>query len=373
MNLKNIIRILFLVAFMSLSYYIIKIKTQKYESNTIVTIKDLSKKQSVSSIGSMILGQGDINVKQNLELLSVYIRSHDMFEKINKDFNLTKYYQSEIIDPVNRLYEKKEFPYNLTIFRLNKDNLLKKYNNDLEIYYDDLSATLKISFFHSNSKIAKNIVEKIVSYSSYKINSIEKENAIILSKFLKQQEEEYRNKYISTIKKIINYQNKVGLIDPDIDIKSKSELLANLESQLIQKEVEYQAKLIKYTPQSRVIKTLKIQIDKIKLKIKKIKSSLTGKSRKKENLNRDKFTFELLRNELLLNQELYKQSLLKLEDAKISVNQNSKNLIVITKANLSELYSKPNKVRDIITLFIILFFLYGVLKTSYSILKEHKD
>jgi len=40
---------------------------------------------------------------------------------------------------------------------------------------------------------------------------------------------------------------------------------------------------------------------------------------------------------------------------------------------LPELYSKPNKLKDIITLFIIILFLYGIIKTSYSILKEHKD
>jgi len=273
--IKDIIKLIFILIFIIVSYYIISIKTQKYRSNTIITIKDLSKKQSVSSIGSMILGQGDINVKQNLELLSVYIKSYDMFEKIDKDFNLTSYYQSKVIDPIDRLYTKKEFPYNLPLWELNKDNLLKKFNNDIEVFYDDLSATLQISFYHAKPKIAKEIIEKIVYYSSNKINSLDKENALILTNFLKKQEEEYRNKYITTIKKIINYQNKVGLIDPNINIKSKSELLANLESELIQKEVEYQAKLVKYTPQSREIKILKIQIDKIRQKIKKIKSSLT--------------------------------------------------------------------------------------------------
>jgi capsular polysaccharide transport system permease protein len=351
-------------------YYIIYIQTEKYQSNSVITIKDLSKKQSISSLGSLVLGQGDINTKQNLELISVYIRSLDMYKMLDKDYNLTKYYSSDKLDILERL--KKDT--NIYFLKLNQENLLKNYNNDLEIFYDDLSATLKVSFYHTNPKTAQSITKKIIELSEKKINKIEKESAIILAKFLKEQEESYRKKYIDTIKKIINYQNRVGLIDPDINIKAKSELLANLESELIKKEIEKKAKSIKFTNISPEIKMLNQEIYNLKAQIRKTKSSLTGKkSRKKIKLNQDKFTFELLKNELMLNQELYKQSLLKVEDAKITTSQNAKKLIVITKPNLPEQYIKPNKIKNIFTLMIILLFIYQIIKISAIILVEHKD
>ena len=369
MKLK-FIKFIFLTMLILVIYYILEIETEKYASKTIVTVKDLSQKQSVTSISSMILGQGDINVKQNLELISVYIKSLDMYKKLDKDFNLTRYYTSQKLDFLHRLYKDSNIPY----FQESEENLLKRYNNDLEIYYDDLSSSLEISFNHISPKISKAIVEHIIKYSEVFLNSLDKENAKELLNFLQKQEKEYRLKYVTTIKKIISFQNKVGLIDPDINIQAKSELLANLESELIRKEIEYQAKLIKFTPNAQEVKIVKKEINNLKNEIKKIKSLLTGnKTKQKIKLNQDKFTFELLKNELLLNQELYKQSLLKLEDAKISSSQNSKNLITVVKPNLPQQYNRPNKLKDIFTAVIIFIFLYGTLKITLIILYEHKD
>ena len=59
--------------------------------------------------------------------------------------------------------------------------------------------------------------------------------------------------------------------------------------------------------------------------------------------------------------------------AMIQATQNAKNFIVITKPTLAEDYSTPNKVKNIITLFMVLFMVYGIISMIYSIIKDHKD
>ncbi len=368
MRLKNIIfKLFFLILFIIGSYYIIYIETEKYESNSVVKIKDLSQKQSVASLGSIILGQGDVSTKTESEIMSIYIKSYEMFKLLDKDFNLTKYYSSKEIDFLHRLSKDAKLP----IYKLDKENLLKAYDNDLNIMYDDLSGTLQISFYHHNPKTAKEIVEKIIFYASKSINKIDKINASTLVDFLKKQEKYYRKKYIDSIKKIISFQNKKGLIDPTINIKTTTELLAKLESDLIKLEVEYEAKKTQFSDKMPEVIALKKQIIAIKKSIKDLKKKLSGV--KGTKLNKEQFDFELLKSELEFNKELYRQTLLKLEDAKISSTQNGKNVIVITKPTVAEQYSKPDKVRSILTLLIILIFIYGIISVTISILKEHKD
>ncbi len=105
MNRKYIMLVVFIALFGVSSYYILFIKTKKYESSSVITVKDLSKEQSISSIGSMVLGQGNINLQQDLDLLSLYIKSYGMYDLIDREFNLTNYYQSSAIDPLDRLYK----------------------------------------------------------------------------------------------------------------------------------------------------------------------------------------------------------------------------------------------------------------------------
>jgi len=364
------ISILFLLIFFAGVGYIGFVKTEKYESRTVVTIRDLSSKQSVASIGSMILGQGDVKRQQDSELLILYIKSREMYERLDREFNLTRYYAGEKIDPIQRLYP--DAP--LAPWRLDRENLLKNYQSDLDTLYDNLSGTLQIAFYHADPLVTKRIVQRIVEYSGTALNSFDKENAAILVKFLKQQEERYHKRYVESIKKIIQFQNRVGLIDPEINIQAKSELLAQLESELIKMEVEYQAKRVRLTPNSTELKVLKKQLEKIRQKINALKSTLAGGGGKKGmKLNQDKFAFELLKSELAFNRELYRQTLIKLEDAKISASQNAKNLIVVVRPTLPEQPMRPDKVREILSWMFVLVFLFGIIRVSVALLREHKD
>ncbi len=360
----------FLAIFIGGTFYIVSVKTEKYASSSVVSVKDLSNKQGVSDIGSMLLGQGDVRTQQDSELLTVYIQSPEMFEKIDREFNLTRYYSSEQVDPIERLYPDSP----LQFYRLDRENLLKRYQNDLEILYDTLSATLRVSFFHADPETSREIVKKIIEYSGNALNEFDKENAMVLVKFLKQQEERYHQRYMESIKKIIQFQNKIGLVDPEINIKTKSELLAQLESELIKMEVEYQAKRVRLTPNSTELKVLKRQIEKIRQKINALRASLAGgRGKGGVKLNQDLLAFEVLKSELEFNRELYRQTLIKLEDAKISASQNAKNLIVVVKPTFPQQPTRPDKIREILSLLFVLVFLYGVIRVSLALLREHKD
>jgi capsular polysaccharide transport system permease protein len=363
--------LLFFVALFILgAVYILFVETEKYESKAIVTIKDLSNKQSVAALGSVLLGQGDVKTKQDSELLTIYIASPEMYDYLDREFNLSAYYSSENLDPFQRLYPHSP----LLPWRLDRENLLDHYSKDLETVYDDLSGTLQISFFHHNPLKAQEIVQHIIRRAGRALNSFDKTNATILARFLKMQEERYHKRYTESIKKIIAFQNRIGLIDPDINIQMKSELLAQLESELIKMEVEYQAKRVRLTPNSTELKVLQKQIAKIRQKIKSLRSTLAGgRGKKGLKLNQDKFAFEILKSELAFNRELYRQTLIKLEDAKISASQNAKNLIVVVPPVEAQQYARPDKVRSILSWMITLIFLFGIIRVGAALLREHKD
>jgi capsular polysaccharide transport system permease protein len=93
----------------------------------------------------------------------------------------------------------------------------------------------------------------------------------------------------------------------------------------------------------------------------------------KKALNAYIFEFERLKNLVEFNKELYKQSLLQLEQLKVQANQNSKMLLEVTKPFVPQGYMYPQKLKDMITLTLVLLLLYGIISLIQAIIKEHID
>jgi len=361
--MKLLIRILFILIFAFLATYILTTETERYESVSITLLKDLSKKQNME-LSTLALGQTS-NTMQDSKVLELYIRSNAMFEYIDNIYNLTEHYTSTKLDTLQRLYKDTLLP----MYQANKLNLLKKYNDNLSVVFDEPSGTLTLSFIHTDPKVAQSILKDIIAYSDIIINEFDKENSQVSLDFIKNEKEQDKINFNKSIKKLITYQNKHHTIDPNLDVARKNTILASLEAELIKQEVEYSSKSKTYNLNGSEMKILKETIRNIKKSISRVRGQMVGTG----DLNANVFNFELLKNNMQFNKEIYKQALIKHEELKLEVSQNAKHLITISSPTLADSYSYPNKVWDLFTLFIILIFLYNILITIMGIIEDHKD
>ena len=362
------LKIIFIVLTLLSLFYTIFIKTEKYESSSIVMVKDLSQKQSTSPLGAL-LSAGGSGATQDSMLLDVYIKSSDMFELLDKEFNLTAYYSGEAIDVLDRLHESTPF----ALRKLNKVNLLKSYNKDLNLFFDESSATLSISFAHADAQTAQKIVQSIIVHATDMLNDMEKKSSTIVLKFLKKLEREKYALFLESLKKLLEYQNSHNSISPKIDVETKSGILATLEGELVKKRVALQDKLQYMNPNAPEMRLLRGNISNIEANIRKIKHEMTGKNSKNGELNKELADFELLKSEVDFNKEVYQQTLAKLEESAILASQNSKNLIVVSAAKVADSYTYPNKFKNALTIIILLSLLYGITGLVVSIIQDHKD
>lgn len=365
--MKIILKLFFILALILSITYVILYETERFQSNSTITIRDLSQKQATNSF-DMILSQTS-PVMQDSKLLELYIRSEDMFVYLNKEHNLSHYYSSKQMDPLRRLKQNTPLPFQ----KLTKENLVREYNNDLFIIYDTASTALQVSFAHADPKVAQTIVQNILTYAGNTLNRLERENAQVALHFLEKHVNESRKSFVASVKKMIEYQNQNNTFDPNLDVKSKSTILANLESELIKKTVEFQSGgkfMIKNSAEQKIAKNM---ISNLKKEIKRVKAEIAGTGKDVKELNQAVFDFEILRNNIDFAKEVYKKSLEKLEELRTEVNQNIKNLLVINEASLAEEYTYPNKTKSIFTIFIILGFLYSILISILTLLRDHRD
>ncbi|MDQ7046860.1 MAG: hypothetical protein Q9M39_04295 [Sulfurovum sp.] len=365
--MRILLRLFFIAIFFTIAGYIIYIETERYESASITLLKDLSKKQQMD-LGSMLMGQTS-NTMQDSKILELYMRSNEMFTYIDEKYDLSRYYVSDELDVVQRLYPDTSVPF----YVASKENILKKYNDDLFIVFDEPSGTLSLKFAHIDRNVSKEILKSIIHRSDEVINQFSKENAQVALHFIEKQRIGNKTLFIGSIKKLIEYQNKHHTIDPNLDVQRKNEILAILESDLIKNEVEYNSKSKSYNLNGAEMKMLKEIGRTTRKSIKRIEKQLAGSNDSISELNANVFDFELLRSDMEFNKEIYRQTLINQEELKIEVNQNAKHLIVVSKPTLADNYTYPNKPWDVFTLLIILLFIYSILTTIMTIIMDHKD
>ncbi len=362
------VRVFFILVFFTMSAYIVSIETEKYESSSITVLEDLSENQEVS-LGSLLTGQGSENV-QDSKILELYISSYEMYDFLDKKYNLTKYYTSDKLDFYQRLHKDAFLP----AFKENRENLLASYVNDILITFDSVSQSMTLKFAHADKNTSQEILKDIIKFSDETINTFSRENARISLRFIKEQVKENRDLFIQSIKKMITYQTNNKTFDPKLDAERKNSILVELEVDLAKKEVEYNSKRrTGWNPNGNDMKTLKATIVDIKNAIKGINKQLSGNTKGARELNVNVFDYEILKNEMEFAKEVYKETLINQEKLKIQVNQNAKRLVVISKPTMPDSYTYPDKVWDIFTLILMLFFLYSIIITAITIMKDHQD
>ncbi len=364
--LKWLIRVIFIVLFILAAFYITKKETVRYESNSIALLKDLSKKQKID-IGNLLLGQTSSTMKDS-KVMELYIRSHEMFDYIDKKYHLREHYASKELDFAQRLYKDSMLP----MFKMNESNFMKKYNDDLLVTYDEASGTIELKFIHTDPKIAQNILKDILKHAEDVINQFSRENAKVALGFIQKQKQQKRKEFINSIRKLINYQNKHNTIDPTVDVNRKTKILANLESELIKYKVEYSSKLKILSPNAAEIRMLRETISRITASLNRLKKELSGKKNRKE-LNVNVFDFQILESDMEFAKELYRQTLINEEKTKIEVSQKAKHIVVVSQPTLADDYTYPNKVWDLFTVMIVLLFIYSIIMTGVTIVQNHKD
>jgi len=341
--MKHTIRLIASILFLLMSLYIVFVETEKYESTSIIILKDLTQKQEVN-LGEMLLGKSSSTL-QDSRIIELYMRSSEMYDYLDKKYQLTKHYSSADLDPKQRLYTDTLLP----MHQVTNKNLLEKFNADLNIVYDDPSGTLTVSFIHTNPVVAKNILESMYARADEIINDFAKENAKVALQFIEDIRKENRKEFIVSIKKLIVYQNEHHTIDPSLDVERKSTILAELESELIKSEVDYSSKLKSWNPKGKEMQMLKETIRTLQKSISMVKRQMVGLN--KEELNKNVFDFELLKSDMEFTKEVYRQTLINQEKLKLEVNQKSRHLLVVSKPSLAG--SSRNKSRfDAMAIFV---------------------
>ncbi len=354
-------RLFFISFFMIAFTYTLFLKAELYESKTALIVRDLSAPApSSSNLGLSMLGMGSSSQLQDSMVVQEYLLSLDIFLELDKKFNLIQHYKSDKIDFIERL------SWDATI-----EQSLKFYKKRILINYDEVSGILHISYIHTDPQTAQNILNAMIKYVEYALNEFNRKKAKKQLAFLESEHDKKLLKVNNSSMILEKYQNENLLLDPTINASSSSTLIATLEATLTQKRIIYKTKSSYLNKNNYELLALKAEIKEIVSSLANFKKSLTGNE--KGSLNKILFEYEKLKMQLEFDTEIYKNVLIQLEKTKLDALKEAKTLSIVSKANLPDGYTYPNKPKTFITLIVVIFLIYGIFSMLLAIIKDHKE
>ncbi|MEM9282209.1 MAG: hypothetical protein AAGA96_10300 [Verrucomicrobiota bacterium] len=339
-------------------YYLYQMAEDRYASRAQFAVTRGSSISNSSNPLESILGGGSSN-KDAYSAIN-YILSLDMLRALQEDgFDLRGHYSAA----------GKDFIYRLNVDASEQD-LHEYYQERIDVHYDDIEGIVKIEVQAFEPKFAQEIAATILDMAATYLNETNRAIGMERMKFLLLELEEGERKMAEAGEKLLVFQNKNFIIDPETEAQAKLGLIHELKKQ----KVMLQAKILeleKRSPQSPAISEFQSQVDALEQGIRNERENLTGDSPDQMNQLSSEYSRLQLDLEFVTNQ--YQQTLAVAETVRVETMQASRFLTVIEHPFVPDEAQYPNRLNLAVSVIFIGFLAIQLINLLLKTILEHKE
>ena len=354
-SFKTVIYIMIVVIF----YYTF-IAADRYVSNVSLSVKSTDGSSPISLSGIESLVGVASSSTEDIKLLREYIKSFDMLQKLDEKINLRSLYEKQKIDLFFRIYSS-----------TSKESYLKYYRDRIHILFDDATGLLNVAVESFSPEDARIISAAILEESESFINEISHNIAREQLRFAHGELESAKQKYKDTKNELLAFKNEYGVFDPQSLAKTKAGFITEIELQISKKETELNTMRSYLNDNAPEIVALKAELRAHKEQLEKEKSKVASNA-SQDKLNDVVAQFEALYLNLSFAEDVYKTAITAVETTRIEIGRKAKQVVVIQSPYVPDSAAYPNKMYNIITIFVILTLIFGVVRLVRAIIDEHR-
>ncbi|WP_419670081.1 capsule biosynthesis protein [Campylobacter lanienae] len=354
-SFKTVIYIMIVVIF----YYTF-IAADRYVSNVSLSVKSTDGSSPISLSGIESLVGVASSSTEDIKLLQEYIKSFDMLQKLDEKINLRSLYEKQKIDLFFRIYSS-----------TSKESYLKYYRDRIHILFDDTTGLLNVAVEGFSPEDARIISAAILEECERFINEISHNIAREQLRFAQGELESAKQKYKDAKNELLAFQNEYGVFDPQSLAKTKAGFITEIELQISKKETELNTMRSYLNDNAPEIVALKAELRAHKEQLEKERRKVASNA-SQDKLNDVVAQFEALYLNLSFAEDVYKTAITAVETTRIEIGRKAKQVVVIQSPYVPDSAAYPNKMYNIITIFVILTLIFGVVRLVRAIIDEHR-
>ncbi|WP_242612246.1 ABC transporter permease [Advenella incenata] len=344
--------------------YYVAFATNRYVSTAEIAVRQTDNANPAISNApglALLLGATNPTSREETLFLRQYILSNDMLQVLQEKLKWKEHYSAIYSDPV---------------YWLNSDasqaDTLAFYQRVVQVHFDDETGLLEVEVSAFDPEFSQAVLKIILSESERFVNELSHKLTRDQLAFVERELVTARANYEKRKDDLLRFQAKNNLVDAEATITSRSTMISTMEGQLVTEKANLIALMSSLNSDAP-------QVQQQRRKIAAIEKQLNNETQRLiaqeggSKLNTVAAKYRDLAIQSTIAEEAYKISLASLENTKIEINKKFRSLAVVVSPNLPDSAVYPERLYNLLIIFMGLLALLGVVRFTIATIEDHVD
>ena len=295
-------------------------------------------------------------------IVKAFMRSRAMLDYLDGQVDLRSHFSAGEVDFIRRMPASASGQEFLDYFR-----------SHLDIQVDEQSYIINVEFSAYDPNIAHDTLEALVDRAERFVNDISQYLAREQMKFVEENVKRARERLDEASREMVKFQQKYDVFSPEKETEAAGEIIAALLQELTKQRTRLKELESYLSDDSAKVITTKQRINALEQQLSQERMKLVGEKMNTQGLNELLSEYKDAEVALKVAAEVYKTSIASLESTRLDMARKSKYLVGISAPSIADEAELPRAGYWILTIFVVLNFVYFVLALAVATIRDHKE
>lgn len=338
-------------------WYYYRLATPMFATKSEFLIQQ-AESQGGAGLGSLFRGTQMATSQDSIAVQS-YLQSRDAMLRLDQALGFKAHFAQGDIDGLQRLAAD-----------ASNEDAYKLYRRNVKIGYDPTEGIVKMEVIAADPATSEAFAKALLSFAEAQVDQLTQR---VREDQMKGARESYADAEIKVQEaesKVLDLQEKLGVLDPKAESAASMTEVAQLETLLREKQLELDQLLDNQKPNQARVDGVRGDMDRLEVQIADLRSRMTGGEGGTLSLARITGELRIAETELQTRQAMLAQALQQQETARIEANRQVRYLSTSVSPIAPDEATYPKAFENTALAFMIFAGIYLMLSLTASILRE---
>ncbi|MEP1355841.1 MAG: capsule biosynthesis protein [Tateyamaria sp.] len=288
-----------------------------------------------------------------------FLQSKDAMLRLDQDVGFKSHFTQDWIDPIQRLSAE---PTN--------EEAYKVYKKNVKIGYDPTEGMIRMEVAAADPQVSADFSRQLIEYSEQRVNNLSQQKREDQMRDAREGFDRAEIDRRAAQEALVRLQIEGSTLDPEGVIASLRAQISQLETQVIEKEIELASLLNNSRPNQSRVDGARGTLEILKTQLNLLNSKMTDVSRGENSLAELAARIQIAQADLAARDMMMQSALQTMEQARVEASRQVRYLTVAVEPIASEEPSYPRAFENTILAFLVFAGIYLMISLTASILRE---
>lgn len=338
-------------------YYFFTIATPMYATKSEFLIIQNEGSGGAGPLGGLLPTQ----FATNADSIAVqgFLQSKDAMLRLDRDVGFKTHFTQDWIDPIQRLSDN---PTN--------EEAYKTYKKNVKIGYDPTEGMIRMEVAAADPQVSAEFSSQLIDYAEQRVNNLSAQKRDDQMRDARQGFERAEAERRTAQENLVRLQIEGSTLDPEGVIASLRTQIGQLETQIIEKEIELASLLNNSRPNQSRVDGARGTLEILKDQLAALNNKMTDVSQGENSLAELAARIQIAQADLASRDLMLQSALQQMEQARVEATRQVRYLTVAVEPIAPEEPTYPRAFENTILAFLVFAGIYLMISLTASILRE---